>query len=394
MGAAKATSNKPNGNPLGAYGQIVLVLQGGGALGAYQAGVYQALHEAGIEPDWVIGTSIGAINASLIAGNRPAERLAKLREFWSRVEHKPLLQFAGSWPIIGQAAATFFSTVTGIDGFFEPNLQARFGAHVKFDPEATAYYSTAPLQRTLSELVDFDQIESGPTRLTVGAANVHTSAMTYFDSRDITLDVKHVMASGALPPAFPAVRIDGELYWDGGILSNTPVEAVFDDTPRKNSLVFAIHLWNPTGPEPDSILKVMNRQKDLQYSSRAGTHIARQRQIHRLRHVIAELVARLPDSVREDNFVQELKSYGCLTRMHVVRLLAPQLHGEDHARDIDFSPSGICARWEAGYADTKRVLVAAPWSAPVDPIEGFVLHEANAGVMTTESDLSIAIPKP
>ncbi len=394
MGAAGAMRRKPTGNPFAGYGQTVMVLQGGGALGAYQAGVYQALHEAGVEPDWVIGTSIGAINASLLAGNKPQRRLAKLKEFWSRVEHKPFLQLAGSWPIVGQAAATFLSTLTGIDGFFEPNLQSRFGPQVKVDAECAAYYSTAPLERTLADLVDFDQINSGPTRLTVGAANVRTSAMTYFDSRDITLNVKHVMASGALPPAFPAVRIDGELYWDGGIISNTPVEAVFDDNPRKDSLVFAVHLWNPNGPEPDSILKVMNRQKDLQYSSRAGAHIARQRQIHRLRHIIAELAARLPDATREDNFVRELKSYGCLTRMHVVRLLAPQLHGEDHARDIDFSPSGICARWEAGYADTQRVLDAAPWSAPVDPIEGFILHEANAGVMRNESDLSTAIPKP
>jgi len=362
-------------------GQIVLVLQGGGALGAYQAGVYQALHEAGIEPNWIIGTSIGAINASLIAGNKPEDRLARLRAFWERVEHEPVLKLAGSFPIIGQAASTFLATATGVRGFFEPNLRAHLGPHVKLGAEEASYYSTAPLQRTLSELVDFNQINNGPTRLTVGAANVRTSAMRYFDSRDEKLDVKHVMASGALPPAFPAIRIGGELYWDGGILSNTPVEAVFDDKPRKNSLVFAIHLWNPNGPEPDSILKVMNRQKDLQYSSRAGTHIARQRQIHRLRHIIAELAARLPAEALEDNFVREIAGYGCLTRMHVVRLLAPQVHGEDHARDIDFSPNGIRTRWNAGYADTQRVLQAEPWREPVDPIEGFVLHEANAGVM-------------
>jgi NTE family protein len=368
-------------SPVSEYGQTVLVLQGGGALGAYQAGVYQALHEAGIEPNWIIGTSIGAINASLIAGNKPEDRLAHLRQFWERVEYEPVLKFANSFPIFGQAASIFLATATGVRGFFEPNPRAHFGPHVKLGAEEAGYYSTAPLQRTLSELVDFDQINGGPTRLTVGAANVRTSAMRYFDSRDEKLDVKHVMASGALPPAFPAVRIGGELYWDGGILSNTPVEAVFDDKPRRNSLVFAVHLWNPNGSEPDSILKVMNRQKDLQYSSRAGTHIARQRQIHRLRHIIAELAARLPADALEDNFVREIAGYGCLTRMHVVRLLAPQVHGEDHARDIDFSPGGIRTRWNAGYADTNRVLQAKPWQEPIDPIEGFVLHEANAGVM-------------
>jgi NTE family protein len=367
--------------PLAQYGQFVLVLQGGGALGAYQAGVYQALHEANIEPDWIIGTSIGAINASLIAGNKPHSRLKRLTEFWERVEHAPFLKTVGSLPILGQAASTFWSTILGVGGFFEPNPKAHWGNHVKLGAEHAGYYSTAPLMQTLGDLVDFDQVNDGPVRLTVGAANVRTSQMHYFDSRDMALNIEHVMASGALPPAFPAVRIDGELYWDGGILSNTPVEAVFDDQPRKSGLVFAVHLWNPNGPEPDSILKVMNRQKDLQYSSRAGTHIARQRQIHRLRHIISELTARLPEEALKDNFVREMTSFGCPTRMHVVRLLAPQVRGEDHAKDIDFSPAGIRTRWQAGYADANRVLKARPWAEPIDPIEGFILHEANADEM-------------
>src|SRR5689334_21964823 len=289
---------------------------------------------------------------------------------------------------------SYWSTVTnGIPGFFRPNPLAHAGDSYPLGADNAGYYSTAPLEKTLTELVDFNLVNQCSPRLTVGAAHVRSSQMHYFDSRDVDLGVKHIMASGALPPAFPAIRIDGELYWDGGILSNTPVEAVFDDKPRKNSLVFAVHLWNPNGPEPDSILKVMNRQKDLQYSSRAGTHIARQKQIHRLRHIISELSKRLPEETLRDNLVREMTSYGCPTRMHVVRLLAPQLHGEDHARDIDFSPDGICARWEAGYADTQRVLKAAPWKAPVDPIEGFILHEANAGVMQ-EEDMSTVIPKP
>jgi len=375
------TAQRKSTGPLAQYGQFVLVLQGGGALGAYQAGVYQALHEAGIEPDWIIGTSIGAINASLIAGNKPHNRLKRLTQFWERVEHAPFLKVAGSLPILGQAASTFWSTVLGVGGFFEPNPKAHWGNHVKLGTEQAGYYSTAPLMKTLADLVDFDQINEGPVRLTMGAANVRTSQMRYFDSRNMALDVKHVMASGALPPAFPAVRIDGELYWDGGVLSNTPVEAVFDDNPRKSGLVFAVHLWNPNGPEPDSILKVMNRQKDLQYSSRASTLIARQRQIHRLRHIISELTARLPQEAFKDNFVREMASYGCPTRMHVVRLLAPQVRGEDHAKDIDFSPAGIKTRWQAGYADANRVLTAQPWAAPVDPIEGFILHEANADEM-------------
>jgi NTE family protein len=364
-------------------GQIVLVLQGGGALGAYQVGAYQALREAGVEPDWVIGTSIGAINASLIAGNSPENRMDRLVEFWSRMRHSPWIELMGAWPFVGPLASNATTVAQGIPAFFRPNPAAFLGVQVPLGPDRAGYYDTSPLARTLSDLVDFEEIRRGGMRLTVGAASVRTSEMTYFDSRDMDLDVRHVMASGALPPAFPAVRIDDDLYWDGGILSNTPVEAVFDDNPRQNSVVFAVHIWNPQGPEPDSIWQVMGRQKDIQYSSRAVTHIARQKQIHRLRHVIAELVRRLPPEERESRAVRELSAYGCLTRMHVVRLLAPPLDGEDHTKDIDFSPAGIRRRWEAGYADTNRVLALAPWSGEFDPVEGFILHEARPGGMMT-----------
>jgi NTE family protein len=357
------------------FGQIVLVLQGGGALGAYQAGVYQALHEAGIEPDWVIGTSIGAINASLIAGNEPKDRLARLREFWSRIEQSPTLDMLGSLPWIGRALPNWTTLANGVANFFKPNPLAFLGPHVALAADAAGYYSTMPLEKTLCELVDFSRLAKCEPRLTVGAANLRTSEMRYFDSRDTSLTARHVMASGALPPAFPAIRIDGDLYWDGGILSNTPVEAVFDDNPRRNSLVLAVHIWNPQGPEPESIWQVMSRQKDVQYSSRALTHIRRQEQIHRLRHIISALVERLPEKDRADKAVREMASHGCLTQMHVVRLLAPRLDNEDHTKDIDFSRTGICARWEAGYADTKHVLVDAPWECEADPRKGFHLHE-------------------
>jgi NTE family protein len=365
------------------FGQVVLVLQGGGALGAYQLGVYQALHEAGVEPDWVIGTSIGAINASLIAGNGPENRTERLREFWCRMQHSPWAELLGAWPGIGPWAANLTTMAQGIPAFFRPNLPAFLGPHVPLGSEAASYYDTSPLARTLSELIDFDRINRRETRLTVGAANVRTSEMRYFDSRDMDLDVRHVMASGALPPAFPAVRIDGDLYWDGGILSNTPLEAVFDDNPRRNSIVFATHIWNPQGPDPDTIWQVMSRQKDIQYASRTTSHLARQKQIHRLRHVITELVNRLPEADRKTQVIKELAAYGCLTRMHVVRLLAPPLDGEDHTKDIDFSPSGIRERRDAGYADTSRVLELAPWTGEFDPMEGFILHEARPGAMLT-----------
>ncbi len=385
---AKQPTPRPQVIDKATCGQIVLVLQGGGALGAYQAGVFQALHEAGVEPDWVIGTSIGAINAALIAGNAPENRLARLREFWTRMRHTPWAQLLGMAPLFGAHAAHGATMMSGIEGFFEPNPFAVMGAYAPLGSEAAAYYRTGPLARTLGELVDFDRLNHGPTRLSVGAAHVQSGEMRYFDSRDMPLDARHIMASGALPPAFPAIRIDGELYWDGGILSNTPVEAVFDDVPRRDSLVFAVHLWSPNGPEPDTLSKVAARQKDLQYASRATSHIRRQRQIHKLRHIIGELAKQLPENLATNNAVREMTSYGCLTQMHVVRLLAPNLAGEDHFKDIDFSPEGIRARWDAGYLDTSRVLARAPWTNPHDPLEGFVLHEAHAGQLMPDEDVA------
>jgi NTE family protein len=211
-------------------------------------------------------------------------------------------------------------------------------------------------------------------RLTVGAVNVCSGRMHYFDSRSEPLCVEHVMASGALPPAFPAVRIDGEPYWDGGIYSNTPIEAVLDDKPRRDSLIFAVNVWHQSGPEPESIWQVMGRQKDIQYASRADSHIARQKQIHRLRHVIRELGRQLPAARRDDPQVKELMSWGCQSTMHVAHLLAPRVEGEDHTKDIDFTPEGVRARREAGYADTLRMIERAPWRAPTDPIEGVIEH--------------------
>jgi NTE family protein len=360
--------------------QIVLVLQGGGALGAYQAGVYHALHEHGIEPDWIIGTSIGAINASLIAGNPSSERLDKLKEFWTRMAYRPPFGVP-AWTGMPDTIAYWRTLLRGIPAFFEPNPGAFLGTHVPLGADSAGFYSTDPLEQTLLELVDFSLVNKCRPRLTIGAAHVRTSEMKYFDSRDGEIGVRHIMASGALPPAFPAVRIDGELYWDGGILSNTPTEAIFDDNPRKNSLIFAVHLWNPMGDEPGTIWEVLNRHKDIQYSSRVASHIARQRQMHHMRHIISDLGKLLPDDVRKRPEVRELTAYGCPTVMHVVRLLAPQLENENHTKDVDFSPSSIRMRWEAGYAKTMRALDQAPWENDFDPLEGVILHEPEVEIM-------------
>ena len=196
----------------------------------------------------------------------------------------------------------------------------------------------------------------------------------YFDSRDEALTLDHVMASGALPPAFAAVRIEGQPYWDGGLYSNTPIEAVLDDRPRRDSLIFSVNVWHPDGSEPGSIWQVMARQKDIQYASRADSHILRQKQLHRLRHVIRQLSNELPAARRKDPRVQELAAWGCSTTMHVAHLIAPRLDAEDQTKDIDFTPAGVRARREAGYADALRMIERAPWEAPTDPIEGVVEH--------------------
>jgi NTE family protein len=376
------------------HGQVVLVLQGGGALGAYQGGVYEALHEEGIEPDWIIGTSIGAINAAIITGNRREDRLPKLKEFWKRVERATFWGAIPAWGGVADALSSWMTLTSGISGFFEPHTRAFLGAHVPLGADDAGYYSTQPLKRTLEELVDFSLINAGHPRLTVGAAHVRDSMMHYFDSKEMELAPTHVMASGALPPAFPAVRIDGELYWDGGILSNTPTERIFDDHPRRNSLIFAVHLWNPTGNEPETIWEILNRTKDIQYSSRIASHIVRQRETHKLRHVITKLLEFVPESEKSDPLYRELAGYHCDTRMHVVRLLAPRLDNEAHTKDIDFSPAGIRMRWEAGYADTKRALQRQAWLGEFGPLDGVILHEPTpeadpAADQPTSDDLQV-----
>lgn len=359
-------------------GQVVLVFQGGGALGAYQGGVYQALHEAEIEPDWVIGTSIGAINGAIIAGNRRGERLDRLRAFWSRLERRspwgalPLAAFGGN------PAVQLLTIFGGIAGYFSPNRALVWGPHALVGAERAGFYTIEGLQETLARIIDFDRLNSGQPRLTVGAVNVRAGDMHYFDSRKMPITLQHVLASGALPPAFPAIRIDGDPYWDGGIYSNTPIERVFDDEPRRDSVVFTVQMWHAAGPEPKSVWQVFSRHKDIQYASRADSHIARQQHIHQLRHIVRELVKLMPEAQRETAEVKEMADYGCGTFMHIVRLKAPRLENEDLLRDIDFTGVGIHGRWQAGYADTMRALDRRPWQSPIDPMVGVAIHDTDA----------------
>jgi NTE family protein len=351
--------------------QIVVVLQGGGALGAYQYGVYQALDEAKIYPHWVIGTSIGAINGGLIAGNPPEKRMAALKTFWD------LMESHGDSSLEGfKSFFTWLTVANGVRGFFSPNPKLLFNPAGNVGIEHASYYTTEPLKDTLNDLIDFDYLNSKKTRLTVGAVNARTGEMRYFDNRDEELTVSHIMASGALPPAFSAVRIDGEPYWDGGIYSNTPVEAVLEDKPRRNSIIFSVQLWNPMSEEPGNIQEVLNKNKDIQFASR-DHFLEKEKKLHRLRHIIRMLGQKLPDEAKQNKEVKDLLAWGCGTTMHVIKLLAPRLEDEDQTKDIDFTTKGIQGRKTAGYDKTIKSLKQKPWTNKIDPIEGVQIHDVH-----------------
>ncbi len=375
LSASKAEPAKRQTLP----GQVVLVMQGGGAQGAYQGGVYEALHEAGIEPDWVIGTSIGAINGSIIAGNEIPQRLERLREFWSRVETGPPRLLGVLAPMFGNPSHELATLLTGVPGFFSPNPAFLLGPEAAVGVERAAMYSVDPLRKLLPDLVDFDLVNSGKPRFTLGLVGVRDSQMRYFDSSYGRVGLDHVLGSSAVPPTFPAVRIDGEAYWDGGIYSNTPVEAVFDDAPRQSSVVFAVQIWHTRGPEPESVAQVFARQKDIMFGSRSRSHIARQAQMHRMRHIIRTLVGMLSEEQRKSFEVQEFAGYGCTSVMHLIEINAEPLDGETNSREYDFSPATIAARWQAGYDDTRRTIARRPWDDPVDPAVGVALYASDDG---------------
>jgi NTE family protein len=359
-------------------GRVVLVMQGGGAQGAYQAGVYQALHEAGIEPDWVIGTSIGAINGSIIAGNVVTRRLERLRQFWSHVESPPPGLFGMIAPMFGSPATDLATLLSGVPGFFSPNAAFLKGVEAPVGVEHAAMYSVDPLREFLPKLVDFDLINSGDPRFTLGLVGVLDSQMRYFDSIYGKIGLDHILGSSAVPPTFPAVRIDGKAYWDGGIYSNTPVEAVFDDVPRESSVVFAVQIWHTRGPEPESVAQVFARQKDIMFGSRARSHIARQAELHRMRHIVRTLVGMLPEEQRNTPAVQDLAGYGCSTVMHLVEINAEPLDGETNSREYDFTKATIEIRWQAGYADACRMIARRPWDNRIDPSVGVALYASDA----------------
>ena len=367
-------------NVLNPHGlRIALVLQGGGALGAYQAGVYQALHEHDLVPDWIVGTSIGAVNAALIAGNRKQDRLARLRGFWERVSHPDRVDMERVSDSQRRSNITF-STIDavfhGVPGFFTPRWLHGFALGLPVAPESASFYDTTELRNTLADLVDFDFLNSADSmRLTVNAVNVATGQLTHFDSHAMRIEPDHVRASGSLPPAFPPVRIDGQLYWDGGLYSNTPLESVLGATAEGDVLCFMVDLWSARGPEPYTFDQVQTRQKDVTYASRSSRHIADYAKMHRLQYKLRELYARLPPEQRTVEDERDLAALGCESTLHIVRLPYSGRDWHMAAKDINFSKGSIDWRWDQGYADAMRAVGDAAWLRHIEEDTAVVVHE-------------------
>jgi NTE family protein len=366
---------------------IALLLQGGGALGAYQAGVYEALAEAGIHPDWVAGISIGAINSALIAGNAPGKRVEKLREFWElvTVDVASVAAVRGitQWiqpfmPVEGDAARSLNSRINaswaalrGVPGFFVPRLPSAL-LYPHGATEAASLYDTSLLRSTLESLVDFDRINSDAVRFSVGAVNVRTGNFVYFDTTTHTIRPEHVMASGALPPSFGAIEIEGDYYWDGGLVSNTPLQWVLDSRPRLNTLAFQVDLWSATGSIPGNLNQVETRRKDIVYSSRtrAGTDSFKYAQ--RIRNTVADLLAKLPDDLKSGPEAKVLSDIADRKGYNIVHLIYRARKHESHSKDYDFSRSSMEAHWRAGYNDTIRTLRHPKVLEPPSSSEGVV----------------------
>ena len=340
---------------------IALLLQGGGALGAYQGGVYDALAEAELHPDWVAGISIGAINAAIIAGNPPEARRDQLRGFWEAVTADPVpgwllpqpygdiaRSVANQWH--ADLAATF-----GVPGFFLPR-----GFHPLLQPagtsEATSFYDTSVLKGTLERFVDFDRINAGDMRFSVGAVNVATGNFVYFDNSTHSIRPEHVMASGALPPGFPPVEIEGEFYWDGGLVSNTPLQWVLESPERRDTLAFQVDLWNSRGAVPRTLPEVMTRQKEIQYSSRTRANSDRFRHEQKLRNALADLMAKLPDELRSSPEYEVLYPEADGKAYNVIQLIYRSKDHEGGSKDYEFSGRSMEDHWAAGYHDTVRTL--------------------------------------
>ncbi len=358
---------KPGGNQHDLpFERIALLLQGGGALGAYQGGVYQALDEADLLPDWVAGISIGAINAALIAGNPREKRVEKLREFWELVSAPPMgplgvpyyppveITDASIHRVVNQTRA-FFIALLGAPNFFRPRLPPPVLFHPD-RPDGLSYYDNAPLKETLERLVDFDRINAGPMRFSVGAVHVRSGNFIYFDSTTHRIRLEHIMGSGSLPPGFPPTEIDGEYFWDGGLVSNTPLQWVLDSRPRRDTLAFQVDLWQAAGKVPLTFNDASMREKEIRYSSRTRAATDQYRSMQKLRIAVGELLKDLPEELRDRPEVKLLEAEADDKVCNIIQLIYHSKSYEGLAKDFEFSRRTMEEHWRSGYNDAIRTL--------------------------------------
>jgi NTE family protein len=359
------------------FERIALLLQGGGALGSYQAGAYQALAEANLEPEWVAGISIGAVNSALIAGNSPETRVERLREFWEAVSTPPLgVPYLKSIEIADEFTRRFVNQTRalgillfGAPHFFEPRIPSPL-LWPSPRSDSVSHYDVAPLRATLERLVDFDRINAGNMRFSVGAVNVRTGNFTYFDSTTHRITPAHVIASGSLPPGFPATEIDGEYYWDGGLVSNTPLQWVLDSRPRQDTLAFQIDLWSSDGEMPRDLTETNVRQKEIQFSSRTRAATDQYKKAQKLRLAVAQLIKELPDDLRERASVKMLEAEADDKICNIVHLIYHAKTYEGIAKDYEFSRRTMEEHWHAGYDDAVRTLSHPEVLQRPDKIDG------------------------
>ena len=359
--------------------RIALVLQGGGALGAYQAGVYQAMHEARLEPDWVSGVSIGAINSAIIAGNPPNRRLRQLRTFWERITDRKIWPFTPDGDIYRKArnATSSWLTMTqGQPGFFSPRFPNPWMS-VTGAQSATSYYDNSPLRETLTDLVDFSLLNERSTRFSVGAVNVLSGNFVYFDNAIEQIEPEHVMASGALPPALPMVKIGTDHYWDGGIVSNTPLQHLLDQEDNLNTLVFQVDLFSARGVLPRDIQDVLARHKDIMYSSRTRYNTDVFRRIHNWQVALYQALARIPEEMLNDGDRQMKERLSRLPDIAILHIIYQQKAYEGHAKDYEFSGTSMREHWQSGYEDTKRTLKHQKWLTMPPPGAGIIVHDVH-----------------
>ena len=387
MDSKTAMGSEPHGSPVRPdFERIALLLQGGGALGSYQAGVYQALAEANLHPHWVAGISIGAINSALIAGNPPERRVERLRQFWETVTESPFGSAASLFKgdiqnnlvhqFVNQGGA-LSALLWGAPSFFKPRIPPPIFMPVS-SPGKLSFYDVSPLKTLLGQLVDFDRLNSGEMRVSVGAVNVRSGNFVYFDTAERKLGPEHFMASGALPPGFPAVEIDGEFYWDGGVVSNTPLSYVLSTEPRRDTLTFQVDLWSAKGRMPDDLMEVSSRQKDIQYSSRTRAITTYMMQMQKMRQALQIVMEKLPEDAKKDPAIKAIADLACHRAYNIVHLIYQTKAYEGHSKDFEFGLDAMRDHWQSGLDDIRRTL-ADPHrlDRPTASEDGVVSHDVH-----------------